>query len=107
VTFQAIRDGKGLTWDTYQEGLNAWRRMKWITIPSNPSAKPVPVVIGYTGQSRTVIDLVQRGEGRVHRAWTCRWGFGLYVTDHPGMYVSCQPAFTFLVLLKSLFTMQS
>ncbi|KAF9222812.1 hypothetical protein BS17DRAFT_782617 [Gyrodon lividus] len=85
VTFQAIRYKKGLTWDIYQEGLEAWRRVKRITIPQNPSSQPTPMIIGYTGQSRTVIDLVQKGEGRVHRMWTCRWGFGLYVTDHPGI----------------------
>jgi len=85
VTFQAVRLKKGLTWETYQEGLNAWRRARKIRIPPNLSPTPTPMVIGYTGQSRTVIDLVQRGECRVHRAWTCRWGFGLYVTDHPGM----------------------
>ena len=85
VTFQAVRHKQGLTWDIYQDGLNAWRRAKRITIPSNLHLKPIPMVVGYTGQNRTMIDLVQRGEGRVHRAWNCRWGFGLYVTDHPGM----------------------
>lgn len=86
MTFQVIRGKKGLTGTIYQEGLDAWRRAKK-TIPLNLNPKPTPVIIGYTGQSRLVIDLVQKGEGRVHRAWTCRWGFGLYVTDHPGMYV--------------------
>ena len=87
MTFQAVRHGKGLTWDIYQEGLDSWRRAKRITIPTNPTLQPTPMIIGYTGQGRPVIDLIQSGEGRVHRAWTCRWGFGLYVTDHPGMYV--------------------
>ncbi|KIL65074.1 hypothetical protein M378DRAFT_10966 [Amanita muscaria Koide BX008] len=85
VTFQAISHGKGLTWDIYREGLDSWRRAKRIAIPPNPMSQPTPMIIGYTGQSRPVIDLIRRGEGRVHRAWTCRWGFGLYVTDHPGI----------------------
>lgn len=85
MTFQAIRGKNGLTWDIYQEGLGAWRRAKSITIPPNPSRKPIPAIIGYTGQGQIVIDLVAKGEGRVHNFWTCRWGFGLYVTDHPGM----------------------
>ena len=100
MTFQAIRDRKGLTWDIYQEGLDAWRRAKEIKIPSNPDSNPTSTIIGYTGQSRLVIDLVQRGENRVHREWTCRWGFGLYVTDHPGMYVRFTIS-TFLVIAQS------
>jgi len=85
VTFQAIRHKQGLTWDIYQDGLGAWRRAKTITIPSNPSLKPIPMVIGYSGLSRTVIGLVEKGEGRVQKTSASRWGFGLYVTDHPGM----------------------
>src|SRR6266550_6710806 len=48
VTFQLCRDNKGLTWDLYQKGIEHWRRVHKLTIPSNPAAPPQRKLIGYS-----------------------------------------------------------
>ncbi|KAF9524658.1 acid phosphatase-domain-containing protein [Crepidotus variabilis] len=82
VTFQLARDKKGMYWDLYQEGLNAWRRAKWITIPSNPGHSPNRVLIGYSGLPNYWIWMVGHGEGSVDYKVPYRWGYALYVADN-------------------------
>ncbi|KAI0278375.1 acid phosphatase-domain-containing protein [Russula brevipes] len=85
VTFQFVRSGEGLMWDVYQQGLDAWRRAKNITIPPNPGSAPNRVLIGYSGLSNAWIDLVRRGEGLVDDKTPARWGYALYVADTIGL----------------------
>jgi len=79
TTFQLVRDRKGLTWDTYQQGLEAWKRAKKITIPSSPG--PVRMLIGFSGLPTTWIDLVGKREGIVDPTTPYRWGYALYIAD--------------------------
>jgi len=79
VTFQLVRDQQGLTWNTYQQGINAWRRAKNVTILRNPASARRRAVIGYSGLPTTWIDLVRKGEGVVDPKTPYRWGYALYV----------------------------
>ncbi|KAF9524642.1 acid phosphatase-domain-containing protein [Crepidotus variabilis] len=86
VTFQLARDKRGLMWDVYQQGLNAWRRVKnTTTIPSTPGFVPRRVRIGYSGLPQSWINLVRRGEGTVDPTTPYRWGYALYVSDKLGI----------------------
>ncbi|KAF9525300.1 acid phosphatase-domain-containing protein [Crepidotus variabilis] len=85
TAFQLVRDKKALTWELYQEGLDAWRRAKKITIPSNVTTPPRRALIGYTGLNKFWIDLVNKREGVVDRTTSYRWGYGLYVADNLGI----------------------
>jgi len=79
VTFQVVRDRKGLTWEAYRQGIDAWQRAKNITIPS--SLGPVPMLVGFSGLPASWVELVRRGEGRVDRNTPYRWGYALYIAD--------------------------
>ncbi|KAI9509692.1 acid phosphatase-domain-containing protein, partial [Russula earlei] len=83
VTFQFVRDGKGLTWDVYQQGLDAWRRAKSIMIPSSPS--PVRMLVGFSALPSFSVTLIGRGECRVDRNTPSRWGYALYLADTIGI----------------------
>jgi magnesium-dependent phosphatase 1 len=79
VTFQFVRDGQGLTWEAYKQGLEAWRRARDVMIFSSPA--PVRKHIGYSGLPESWIQRVGRGEGIVDRKIPYRWGYALYITD--------------------------
>ncbi|KAF9524646.1 hypothetical protein CPB83DRAFT_886108 [Crepidotus variabilis] len=85
TAFQLVRDKLGMTWDVYQQGIDAWRRAKNITIPPHMGGVPNRRLIGYTGLNRPWIDLVQRKEGIVDTTAYYRWGYGLYVADNLGI----------------------
>jgi magnesium-dependent phosphatase 1 len=87
VTFQLVRDGRGLTWDVYRKGLDAWWRAKRISIISNPGIVPQRVLIGYSGLSTRLINLIHQGENLVDPTIPARWGYALYVADSIGLYV--------------------
>jgi len=81
ATFQLIRGTQGLVWDTYQQGLNAWRRAKNMTIPPNPGLTPTRALIGYSGLPTSWIELVRKGEGIVDKTLPYRLGYALYVAS--------------------------
>jgi magnesium-dependent phosphatase 1 len=88
VTFQFIRDKEGLTWETYQAGLDMWRRTKKIYSPYNGrdlSQYPNRKFIGYAGIDEKTIELHEAGKRRLDRIEDARWGFGMYVADDPRM----------------------
>jgi magnesium-dependent phosphatase 1 len=80
VTFQFLRNREGLTWETYQQGIKAWRRAKRIVILSNPSVRASrKVVIGFSGLPTDWIKRIQTGTGTVDTKENYRWGYALYV----------------------------
>lgn len=85
TTYQIIPYWRGLTWDGYQKGLNAWRRTQVLNIPTTPGYFRKRNPIGYTGLPKFWIDLVFKGEGIVDRKAAYRWGYGLYITDSLAM----------------------
>jgi len=88
VTFQLCRDKKGMTWDVYRQGIDHWRRVKKLTIPSNPATPPQRRLIGYSGLSNAWINRVNNErEGIVDPAFPYRWGYCLYIADDVGLWV--------------------
>ncbi|KAI0289737.1 acid phosphatase-domain-containing protein [Russula brevipes] len=83
VTFQLLRNEKGLTWKAYEQGIKAWQRAKEIRIVPNPSVRarrePRRVVIGYSGLATDWIERIQTGTGTVDTKEFYRWGYALYV----------------------------
>ncbi|KAI0289735.1 acid phosphatase-domain-containing protein [Russula brevipes] len=80
VTFQFLRNKKGLTWEAYQRGIETWRRAKSIRIVSNPSVRASrKVVIGFSGLATDWIERIQMGTGTVDTNENYRWGYALYV----------------------------
>lgn len=88
VSFELARDQKGLTWDVYQQGIEAWRRAKAITIPPTPSPNRRRVLIAYNGLSPLWQSLAIKGEGIVETGIPYRWGYALYAGDVISTYVS-------------------
>ncbi|KAG6908361.1 hypothetical protein DXG01_005179 [Tephrocybe rancida] len=77
-----VRIEAGVTWDTYQEGISHWHRVKNLTIRSNPTAPPQRRLIGYSGLSTDWINRVNvLKEGMIDTKFGYRWGYCLYVTD--------------------------
>jgi len=86
VTFQLCRDNKGLTWDLYQKGIEHWRRVHKLIIPSNPATPPQRKLIGYSGLSNAWIHRVNvEREGIVDPKFPYRWGYALYIADDVGL----------------------
>ncbi|KAF9529477.1 acid phosphatase-domain-containing protein [Crepidotus variabilis] len=82
VTFQQARDKKGLYWDLYIEGLNAWRRAKTVIMHNTPTAPKNRKLIGYSGLPGFWIDLIGKGEGIVEPKTPYRWGYAFYIADY-------------------------
>jgi magnesium-dependent phosphatase 1 len=88
VTFQFLRDGKGLTKESYHAGLDMWRRNKKIEVTYKgldlyqyPNRK----LLGYSAMDSGTIEQLEAGARRLDRKEDARWGFGVYVTDDPSM----------------------
>jgi magnesium-dependent phosphatase 1 len=84
VTFQVSRDQKGLTWSSYQEGINLWRRAQVIRSPylgQNLISYSGPMFIGYSGMDEQTVNLLTQGKHRVDLKESARWGHAMYVTD--------------------------
>lgn len=95
VTFQVSRNQLGLTWTNYQEGLDTWRRAQAIRTPylgQNPDSYPKRRLIGYSGMDEGTIALLTQGKNRVDLKESARWGYAMYITDNPAMYVEFSTA---------------
>ncbi|KAF9524650.1 acid phosphatase-domain-containing protein [Crepidotus variabilis] len=85
VSFQLARDNKGLTWDTYQKGLKAWKGARDLMIAASPGRVHNRVLIGYSGLPPYWIDFVREGRGAVDPTTPYRWGYALYVASSMGI----------------------
>lgn len=88
VTFQVTRDRRGLTWDTYNKGIELWRRCKRIRSPyidQNLSSYPRRVFLGYSGMDEGTVKLLTQGKSRVDLKESARWGYATYITDNPSI----------------------
>jgi magnesium-dependent phosphatase 1 len=88
VTFQVLRHGKGLTRESYEAGLDMWRRNKKIYSPYKGldlNQYPDRKLLGYSAMDLETIQLLESGARRLDRLEDARWGFGVYVTDDPDM----------------------
>lgn len=88
VTFQVTRDQRGLTWDTYNKGIELWRRCKRIRSPylgQSLASYPRRVFLGYSGMDEGTVNLLTQGKSRVDLKESARWGYATYITDNPIM----------------------
>jgi len=88
VTFQVLRDKKGLTWANYNHGIGMWRRNKAIESPwhgLNLNSYPKKKFLGYSGMDIGTIKLLEDGGRRHDRAEAARWGYAMYVADDPAI----------------------
>ncbi|KAK7049090.1 acid phosphatase-domain-containing protein [Favolaschia claudopus] len=88
VTFKALRDGAGLTWDRYQEGLALWRRNKYISrCRPHPDSQllPKPKFIGWVGTDTKTMERYRHGQRRLEYSRPARYGYGMYLSDDPNV----------------------
>jgi len=88
VTFQVLRDKKGLTWESYRQGISMWERNKAIESPwrgPNLSSYPKKKFLGYSAIDLESIKLLEAGKRRHDRKEEARWGYGIYVADDPAI----------------------
>ncbi|KAH8107097.1 acid phosphatase-domain-containing protein [Cristinia sonorae] len=88
ASFQLCSDKKGLTWATYQQGIEQWRRCQQIRSPylgPGLSTYPEPMLIGYSGMDEDTVKLLVEGKNRIDTKESARWGFAVYVADNPAV----------------------
>jgi len=84
VVFQHCPGQQGINWETYQQGIDQWRRLSQIRHPylgQNLSSYQDPMFIGYSGMDENTVNLLTQGKHRVDLKESARWGHAMYVAD--------------------------